>query len=240
MQLICGMHRSGTSLVARLFYESGANMGNPDNFHPPDKWNPDGYFEHKDILEINMYLVNGYFWKFSYFMLPKTEKLIKRSYKISEKIKKKSLKYNECVIKENRFCLTLPAWIENHTNFEKIIICLREPYEVAVSLKKRNHIPLKLGYHLWNIHNQRILEHTKYMDVFFIKYSDLLDVNGFIQNMSFAFSFFKMKVDNDSIEKLFKKCVRSNKNNKQIDDLYPEHISFLWNELKERHEKQFI
>ena len=30
MKIISGMHRSGTSLVARLFYESGADMGNPN------------------------------------------------------------------------------------------------------------------------------------------------------------------------------------------------------------------
>ena len=47
MILIAGTHRSGTSLVARLLYESGADFGNPEGFYPPDQWNRGGYFEQK-------------------------------------------------------------------------------------------------------------------------------------------------------------------------------------------------
>ncbi len=59
MKIISGMHRSGTSLVARLFFEGGANMGNPLEFYRSDKWNTDGYFEQPDIHSINMPLING-------------------------------------------------------------------------------------------------------------------------------------------------------------------------------------
>ena len=44
MYLITGMHRSGTSLVAQIFFEVGMDFGDPENFYPADRWNPDGYF----------------------------------------------------------------------------------------------------------------------------------------------------------------------------------------------------
>ena len=74
MRIITGMHRSGTSLVARLFYEFGADMGTPEYFYRPDKWNPEGYFEQPDIHAINMPLINGPWWKLAYFWLPSTKR----------------------------------------------------------------------------------------------------------------------------------------------------------------------
>ena len=68
MKLIAGMHRSGTSLVARLAFELGADFGDPETFYRPDRWNPDGYFEQIDIHAINMPLINGPLWKFSLFL----------------------------------------------------------------------------------------------------------------------------------------------------------------------------
>jgi colanic acid/amylovoran biosynthesis glycosyltransferase len=46
--IITGMHRSGTSLAAQIFYRAGLFMG--DNLMKPSPNNPDGYFEDKDII----------------------------------------------------------------------------------------------------------------------------------------------------------------------------------------------
>ena len=69
MQIITGMHRSGTSLVAKIFYEVGADLGPKETLYPGDRWNPDGYYEQPAIHSINMALIHGPFWKFSYFFL---------------------------------------------------------------------------------------------------------------------------------------------------------------------------
>ena len=42
MKIITGMHRSGTSLVAQIAHRAGAEMGDPETFYRPDRWNPDG------------------------------------------------------------------------------------------------------------------------------------------------------------------------------------------------------
>ena len=46
--IITGMHRSGTSLAAQIFYRAGLFMG--DNLMEPSPNNPDGYFEDRDII----------------------------------------------------------------------------------------------------------------------------------------------------------------------------------------------
>ena len=52
------MHRSGTSLVAQMFAEAGADLGNVDSFYRADKWNQDGYFEiHNDHYKNNTFFV---------------------------------------------------------------------------------------------------------------------------------------------------------------------------------------
>ena len=48
--IIAGMHRSGTSLLARMMSTMGFRLGT--DFIPPDSGNPDGYLEDKDIVSL--------------------------------------------------------------------------------------------------------------------------------------------------------------------------------------------
>ena len=102
MRIISGMHRSGTSLVARLFFEAGADLGDPATFYPPDRWNPGGYFEQPAIHAINMPLINGPFWKFAYFRLPSTRTILRRARRKSDAIAAAALAYRGRVVKETR------------------------------------------------------------------------------------------------------------------------------------------
>lgn len=49
--IILGMHRSGSSLVARLFHEWGVFLG--EKLLAADGINPDGYFENLEIVRMN-------------------------------------------------------------------------------------------------------------------------------------------------------------------------------------------
>ncbi|MCK5221967.1 MAG: hypothetical protein KAR14_10335, partial [Candidatus Aminicenantes bacterium] len=102
MKLITGMHRSGTSITARLFYEAGADMGDPDKFYPGDKWNPDGYFEQPKFHSVNMPLINGPWGKLSYFRLPSEKTIIRRARKFSKIIPEIAKEYKGKVVKETR------------------------------------------------------------------------------------------------------------------------------------------
>jgi hypothetical protein len=240
MKIITGMHRSGTSLVARLFYEAGADMGG-SNFYRPDKWNLDGYFEKTDFHSVNMPLINGHCGKLAYFSLPSTTTILKRAIKISDKIKDLSTKYHGKVVKETRFCLTLPAWIKYGHEIEKIIICLRDPIQVAYSIKKRNHFSLSHALSLWHEHNFRILENAKNIPQWFVYYKNLLSEESSLKEIQGTLNFFGIDLNHEKILELKQKCVKPDYNhNKMETTIYPRKINDLWQRLLKMHKIQFI
>jgi hypothetical protein len=241
MKLISGMHRSGTSLVAQLFFEAGADMGNPSTFYPTDKWNSDGYFEQTDILAINQPLINGLLGRFSYFWLPSTHTVLKRAVRQVEQIRQVDKKYEGKVVKNPHFCLTLPAWLQSGANIEKLLFCLREPDQVAKSIQKRNKTTLKRAYFLWTVHNQRLLEQAKDIPTWFIYYNNLLDKSKMMNELMPAFRFFDMKISEEKMQSLIAKVVKSELNHSptNIQADYPHSVSELWHDLLERHDRQF-
>lgn len=240
MRLITGMHRSGTSLVARLFYEVGADMGNPEQFYRPDKWNPDGYFEQPDIHAINMPLINGPWWKFAYFWLPSAKTILKRADKRAMQIQQTALRYQNSVVKETRFCLTLPAWLKYGASIDKIVVCLRDPIQVVQSLQKRNHVTSGHALHLWYIHNSRLIEQADDIPLWFIYYENLLDPRVFHDEIHYAFRFFGYAASSEKIAALREKCVKAQMNHHSRKLMsYPSHIDRLWKELRKRHAEQF-
>ena len=53
--IICGMHRAGTSFVARLFHGWGVYLG--DNLGTPDPANAEGEYENLDFVALNNILL---------------------------------------------------------------------------------------------------------------------------------------------------------------------------------------
>src|SRR5688572_6234943 len=50
---IAGMHRSGTSMVARLLQSCGLNLGQESDLAPAKPDNPDGFWENTNFVDIN-------------------------------------------------------------------------------------------------------------------------------------------------------------------------------------------
>jgi hypothetical protein len=61
--------------------------------------------------------------------------------------------------KDPRNSLTLPFWSALMPNL-KVIVCLRNPYEVYLSLRERRYSPHPRGLDLWRVFNQSILDAT--------------------------------------------------------------------------------
>ena len=241
MKIITGMHRSGTSLVARLVHKAGADMGSPETFYPADQWNPGGYYEQKNIHEINMPLINGIFWKFSYFFLPSRKTIIRRSRRFESQIRQIGAAYHEKVVKENRFCLTLPAWQRYNVNIEKVLICIRSPEQVVGSIMRRNHTTRKHGYYLWRVHNQRILKYAETIPTWIIDYNNLLSVKPFKTELTSALEFLDVDFSKDNISNMQREIVRTEMNHHTDgSDNFPDDVHELWNTLKMRHKDQFI
>src|ERR1700704_4698211 len=50
---VMGMHRSGTSFTARALQLLGVSLGSPEGLMAPGPDNPAGYWENRDIKELN-------------------------------------------------------------------------------------------------------------------------------------------------------------------------------------------
>ena len=239
MNIITGMHRSGTSLIARLFSEAGADFGDTRTFYPPDQWNPDGYFEQIDIHRINMPLINGPFGKFAYFHLPSTKTISRRSLRFADQIRDTAATFDNCIVKENRFCLTLPAWREHGTSVEKILICLRSPLMVACSLRQRNRIPIRLGFQLWQTHLERLLENSTEIPTHFISYKSLLNEEAYLSEIQSAFSFMGMNHSTSALANICEGRIRFRTNPTQENhSKFPKSARILWTHLCDMHQNQ--
>ncbi len=239
MKIITGMHRSGTSLVARLLFEAGADLGPPETLYAGDKWNPDGYYEQPDIHAVNMPLINGMFWKFAYFWLPSTATIMRRARRRAKQIRSTATAYGGKVIKETRFCLTLPAWLEHGAQVDGLLVCLREPFAVASSIKKRNRVPLSIGYRLWLTHNQRLLAAAGELPMSFVRYDHLLDEERYAGETDRALRFFGLERPSAEIEQLGKRCVKRWYNHAPPDaERHPPEVAALWRDLRDRHASQ--
>ena len=239
MKIITGMHRSGTSLVARLLYEAGADLGDPATLYPGDRWNPDGYFEQPAIHAVNMPLIIGPWGKFAYFALPSTATIMKRAARRAAQIEETAATYRHKIVKECRFCLTLPAWTEHGAHIDGLLICLRDPIAVARSLQKRNRITLKRGFNLWLLHNERLLKHAGDIPLRFVYYGNLFDETLFYSEMKPTFAFFGIKQSDAELMALQRKYVKKQMNHSRDTSVsYPEEVHALWHDLLKRHEEQ--
>lgn len=240
MRIITGMHRSGTSLMARLFFEAGANLGDPATFYRPDRWNRDGYYEQPEIHAVNMPLIHGPWGRLAYFRLPETATILKRGRRRMEQIQRTAAKYDGCVVKETRFCLTLPAWRAAGTNVEALLICLRDPLAVARSICKRNWTTRAHAFHLWTVHNRRLLENAAGIPYHFVDYGRILDPRSFDEEMRSAFRFFNRDVAGDQMEFFQRNIVKPALNHGSGQDAdYPPAVQELWDDLRRRHAAQF-
>lgn len=233
------MHRSGTSIVARLMFEAGGDFGDPNTFYRPDKWNPDGYFEQPEFHGINMPIINGPFWKLSYFHLASTKTLTKRAAKHGDAIRAASEKYRDKIVKEVRFCLTLPGWQEQGAHFDRALICLREPYEVAKSVDKRFRVGYRHSLELWRTHNERLLENLCDLPRWVIAYHDILNPDTRRREIAGALEFFDLDHSDATLDRL-SALIRSPRHSAEARAIeYPPRVQAMWDRMLQLHDDQF-
>lgn len=239
MYLISGMHRSGTSLVAQLFHRAGADLGSSDTLYGADRWNPGGYFEQKEVQAVNIPLIHGPWGKLTYFRLPNTSTILRRAARRQQQIATVAAKYQDKVVKETRFCLTLPAWLAHGAQIRLIIICLRNPSAVAQSLRRRNWIQERLAYRLWQIHLQRLLQHVGEIPTWLVRYDHLLDPEKFSAEIGPAARLCGLQLDQQRLRQLCQENVKPTWDHhcERTPDLPPE-VESMWQKLLSQHADQ--
>lgn len=158
---ITGMHRSGTSMVARLLNLCGLYLGPQENMMPPKPDNPKGFWENMDFAALNESILlhlggrwnspppftkDG--WELDPMLIPLSNK--------ARELTREFTDHEPWGWKDPRTSLTLPFWNHLLPNL-KLVICLRNPLAVAHSLQKRNKFSEFHGIGLWQSYNQSLL-----------------------------------------------------------------------------------
>ena len=175
---ITGMHRSGTSMVARLLNLCGVYFGEDDDLIPAAEDNPEGFWENKKFQSINDELLEAFGGSWDY--PPKLEfgwETSPRLMDLRERASNLVLEFSHRKVwgwKDPRNSLTFPFW-EQLIPSLKVVYCLRNPYEVYKSFTRRGYSSPVFSYNLWITYNrqpilateptQRIITH---FDAFFV------------------------------------------------------------------------
>ena len=178
MQLIVlGMHRSGTSVVARLLNMMGAYFGSEGISLGVQPDNPKGFWERRDVKELNdfvLHSLNCSWDKILNFKIDElTEETIAEFNKRATTILLEMDAHRPWVLKDPRMCLLFPLW----RKLLEVPVCIyvyRNPLEVAKSLYKRNNIPINAGCALWEIYNTFALDASKDLPRIFVSYQDIM------------------------------------------------------------------
>lgn len=175
--VVLGMHRSGTSLVTNIVREMGAWVGQQESLLAAAQDNPRGFWERRDIMELNdaLLLSAGATW-FSVAGF-KPERVPRDSRKTClhqiNTIIQEMDTHAPWVIKDPRMCLVLPLWKDFFTDAVYIFVS-RNPVEIASSLRTRNQLSMNHAIALWEFYMLEALRETVASPRVLIAYSDLL------------------------------------------------------------------
>lgn len=160
---ITGMHRSGTSMIARLLHACGAFLGPEDELSQPSPDNPEGYFESRSFVTLNEDLLaqlGGRWddppslpvdWEFS----PAVGPFLERAEKMIGPLRDQSWGW-----KDPRSSLTISFWRRLIPEL-KIVVCVRNPLEVARSLFVRGDFNDPAQFQLWLTYYRQLLAATR-------------------------------------------------------------------------------
>ena len=174
---IIGMHRSGTSAVARILNMMGVYFGSEDVDIKVDNFNPKGYWERKDVWLMNEKILkstHSEWYSVGSFSLEKIPEEAQKEFDDQAKSLILRLDSNRpWFIKDPRFCLTFPLW-RKHLEFPVCIHVYRSPIQIAQSLRTRNQFSLHFGLALWEKYTLEALKATRDCPNLIVLHSELL------------------------------------------------------------------
>jgi hypothetical protein len=157
---VAGMGRSGTSLCAQLLHRCGIALGRDDTFMSPATDNPDGFWEDVRFVALDDAILHAFggAWDLPPALPPGWE-MDPRLDGIGAEA---AGLIHDCGgdgpwgWKDPRASLLLPFWRRFVPDL-RVVICLRNPLEVADSLHRRSGYSHALGLALWRRYNDALL-----------------------------------------------------------------------------------
>jgi hypothetical protein len=155
----------------------GVYLGREEDMLQPGPENPEGFWEHKDLFVINDRILadSEGAWDDPPGFIQRSDKLTDATAQAARLITelRRSPVWG---VKDPRFCLTYPIW--SAMVRPQVVLCLRNPLEVAQSLAKRNGFSIDKGLNLWRLYQRRLLESVDLTDCIVIHYETLLIACG--------------------------------------------------------------
>src|SRR5688572_6656025 len=178
MVCILGMHRSGTSLVTKILNLVGLYLSPAHVSVQPAADNPKGHWEHVEIVSLNDAILErfGGTWD-EPPLLPSNwgqSSLIDDLKQSAQRLIEEQ--FSGVPLwgwKDPRTCLTLPFWQQLLPEM-RYVICLRNPSDVASSLKSRNGFSAEKSSRLWFRYALSAFQHTEGKPRVIVFYEDLM------------------------------------------------------------------
>jgi hypothetical protein len=175
---VAGMHRSGTSMIARILAECGVYLGEPQELLPATEANPEGHFEHAEIVALNDAILGtlGGAWDLpparvsSLLRRHRLAPLRQRAAELVDRMRT----HAPWGWKDPRTSLTLPFWRPLVPEL-RVIVCVRDVVAVAHSLAQRGHSSELFSMRLWLAYNRRLLNAAPPERTLVVRYESFFD-----------------------------------------------------------------
>ncbi len=176
--VVLGMGRSGTSSVTRMFASAGFHPGHEDELMGAAESNPTGHWENLRIFRLNERVLAelGGSWfdppssaaqrAAREWALPLIEAEVDRLLAQADG--------RPIVVKDPRIGVMMPLWAEPLDRLHPVLV-VRDPIEVALSLRKRDGTPLPFGLAAWELHMCSLLSHLQGRTVTVAPYEQLIE-----------------------------------------------------------------
>ena len=147
-------------MLTRLLHACGLYLGPESALMPPQADNPEGFWEHLGFVAVNDELLNELAGAWD--LPPKADENFRDSRLDPLRMKARLLVegFGSATVwgwKDPRNSLTLPFWQDVLPGL-KTLITVRNPLEVAHSMRERNGTSHSFGLRLWEIYNRRMIE----------------------------------------------------------------------------------
>ncbi len=179
--VVAGMHRSGTSAMARVLGLAGAGM--PARVIKAASDNPLGFWEPRDVVALNDEILRtvGSSWNDIFGarvaelseplqrdFLPRARSVIALNYAQGDL----------AVMKDPRVSLLAPLWsaaLAEEGFDSRFVIMVRDPIEVAQSIAARDQATVQASVMAWLSHMIAVERDTRGSKRIFVRYSDLIE-----------------------------------------------------------------
>lgn len=158
---VLGMHRTGTSAVAGFLAKMGLTCGPADIMLPANEWNPTGYWERRDVVNLNQAILkaHGYDWYRVDSLTTGKLSVTSSQESMARNIVRSLMNNPSWFVKDPRISVLLAFW----RKIAESAVCLivhRDLARTVDSLTQRDGFPVQFSLALWEHYMLCALRHS--------------------------------------------------------------------------------